>query len=59
MHHDRSAGAYRAARAINSEAGVVGRVLRLFDALAAADAEEVLAGVRAAAGGVKPADVHA
>ncbi len=37
--------AYRAARAINREAGVVGRVLRLFGALAAADTEGVLAGV--------------
>lgn len=43
--------AYRAARAINKDAGVVGRVLRLFDTLAEADAAGVLAGVRAAAGG--------
>ena len=43
--------AYRAARAINRDAGVVGRVLRLFDALAQADAAGVLAGVRAAAAG--------
>ena len=43
--------AYRAARAINSDAGIVGRVLRLFDALAQADEDGVLADVRAAAGG--------
>ncbi|HJQ30684.1 MAG TPA: TIR domain-containing protein [Pyrinomonadaceae bacterium] len=43
--------AYRAARAINKDAGVVGRVLRLFDTLAEADAGGVLAGVRAAAAG--------
>jgi len=43
--------AYRAARAINSDAGVVGRVLRLFDALAQADEAGVLADARAAAGG--------
>jgi len=41
--------AFRAARAINRDAGVVKRVLRLFDALAAADTAGVLAGVRAAA----------
>ena len=41
--------AYRAARAINRDAGVVGRVLHLFDALAAVDTAGVLAGVRAAA----------
>jgi tetratricopeptide (TPR) repeat protein len=46
-----AAEAYRAARAINNDAGVVGRVLRLFDAMAEADAVGVLAGVRAAAGG--------
>jgi len=43
--------AYRAARAINRDAGVVNRVLRLFDALAAADTAGVLAGVRDAANG--------
>lgn len=43
--------AYRAARAINKDAGAVARVLRLFDALAVADAGGMLAGVRAAAGG--------
>ena len=43
--------AYRAARAINTDAGVVARVLRLFDALALADSAGLLAGVRPAAGG--------
>jgi len=43
--------AYRAARAINKDAGNVARVLRLFDALAVADTEGVLAGVREAAAG--------
>jgi tetratricopeptide (TPR) repeat protein len=47
--------AYRAARAINADAGVVGRVLRLLDALALADPEggEILAEAREAAGGDK------
>jgi tetratricopeptide (TPR) repeat protein len=44
--------AYRAARAINKDAGAVMRVLRLFDALAIADTTNVLAGVRAVAAGV-------
>jgi len=43
--------AFRAARAINRDAGIVKRVLRLFDALAAVDTAGVLAGVRAAANG--------
>jgi tetratricopeptide (TPR) repeat protein len=43
--------AYRAARAINNDAGVVAGVLRLFDALALADATGALASVRAAAEG--------
>jgi len=46
-----AAEAYRTARAINKDAGVVGRVLRLFDTLAGADAAGVLAEVRAAAAG--------
>lgn len=46
--------AYKAARAINSDAGVVGRVLRLFDALAKADTDGILAEVRAEAAGEKP-----
>jgi tetratricopeptide (TPR) repeat protein len=46
-----AAEAYRAARAINKDAGVVGRVLRLFDALAESDGASLLAGVRAAAAG--------
>jgi len=40
--------AYRAARAINSAVGVARRALRLFDALALADTEGVLAAVRTA-----------
>jgi nucleoside phosphorylase/tetratricopeptide (TPR) repeat protein len=43
--------AFQSARAINKDAGVVGRVLRLFDALAVVDTEGVLAGVREAAAG--------
>jgi len=43
--------AYRAARAINKDAGIVGRVLRLFSALAVADSAGVLKEVRAAAAG--------
>lgn len=46
-----AAEAYRAARAINKDAGIVGRVLRLFDALAESDGAGLLAGVRAAAAG--------
>src|SRR5215213_2661750 len=46
-----AAEAYRAARAINRDAGVVTRVLRVFDKLAEADKASVLAGVRAAAEG--------
>ncbi|HST20853.1 MAG TPA: tetratricopeptide repeat protein [Blastocatellia bacterium] len=43
---------YKAARAINKDAGVVNRVLRLFDALAVVDTGGMLAGVRDAAGGI-------
>ena len=43
--------AYRAARAINRDAGIVARVLRLFDALAVVDSTGVLKEVRAAAAG--------
>ena len=45
--------AYRAARAIDKDAGIVGRVLRLLDALASAHPQgaEMLAAVRAAAAG--------
>ena len=42
---------YRAARKINRDAGVVKRVLQLFDALAVLDTGGALAGVRAAAAG--------
>lgn len=43
--------AYRAARAINKDAGIVARVLRLFDALAVADSAGALKEVRPAAAG--------
>lgn len=39
------------ARAINKDKGTVGRVLRLFDALAAVDEEGILKDVRQAAAG--------
>jgi tetratricopeptide (TPR) repeat protein len=42
---------FRAARAINKDAGIVKRVLRLFDKLAKADAAGILQEVRAAAAG--------
>jgi tetratricopeptide (TPR) repeat protein len=45
--------AYKAARAINSDAGLVGRVLRRFDVLAKADTAGILAEVRAEAAGEK------
>jgi tetratricopeptide (TPR) repeat protein len=52
INHAREAiETYRAARAINKDAGIVKRVLRLFDHLAVADGKALLAGVRAAAGG--------
>jgi tetratricopeptide (TPR) repeat protein len=50
-HLPEAIAAYQAARSINKDTGVVARVLRLFDALAVADAGGMLAGVRAAAGG--------
>jgi tetratricopeptide (TPR) repeat protein len=50
-HVAEAAEAYRAARAVSRDAGVVRRVLRLFDTLAEADAAGVLAEVRAAAAG--------
>jgi tetratricopeptide (TPR) repeat protein len=43
--------AYRAAREINKDAGIVKRVLRLFDALAVVDTEGLLRDVRSAAAG--------
>ena len=43
--------AFRAARAITSAAGVVRKVLQLFDALALADESRVLADIRPAAAG--------
>jgi tetratricopeptide (TPR) repeat protein len=42
---------YRAARAITKAAGIVGRVLRLFDALAVVDEKDILAQVRPVAAG--------
>ena len=46
--------AYKAARAINSDAGVVGRGLQLFDTLAKADTAGILAEIRVQAAGEKP-----
>jgi hypothetical protein len=43
--------AYRVARAINSDAGVVARTLRLLDALMVMDSEGLLVEVRNAAAG--------
>jgi hypothetical protein len=43
--------AYRAARALCKDVGIVNRVLRLFDALAVADEKGILAEVRKAAAG--------
>jgi len=48
-HIPAAQAAYKAARAISSDAGVVGRVLQLFDALAVADTDGILAEVRLAA----------
>jgi tetratricopeptide (TPR) repeat protein len=44
--------AYKAARTINCDVGTVGRVLRLFDALAQADTDGMLTEVRPVAAGV-------
>jgi tetratricopeptide (TPR) repeat protein len=52
-HIPKAKEAYKAARTINSDAGVVGRVLRLFDALAKADAAGILAEVRTEAARVQ------
>ena len=49
QHVAGAVAAYRAARIINKDAGIVKRVLRLFDELAKADAAGVLKEVRAAA----------
>ena len=46
--------AYKAARAINSDAGVVGRALQLFDTLAKADTAGILAEIRVQAAREKP-----
>ena len=43
--------AHRTARAINKDAGVVKRVLRLFDALAVVDTDGILRDVRQVAAG--------
>ena len=51
QHVAAAIAAYRAARAINKDAGIVGRVLRLFDELAKADAAGIFKEVRAAAAG--------
>jgi tetratricopeptide (TPR) repeat protein len=52
QHIPAAVAAYHAARAITTAAGIVGRVLRLHDALAVADEQGLLAEVRAAAQGV-------
>ena len=51
QHFAAAIAVYRAARAINKDAGIVGRVLRLFDELAKADAAGILKEVRVAAAG--------
>ncbi len=51
QHIAAAIAAYRTARAINKDAGIVKRVLRLLDELAKADANGVLKDVRAAAAG--------
>jgi tetratricopeptide (TPR) repeat protein len=50
-HIPRAIEAYRAARALCKDIGIVNRVLRLFDALAVADEKGILAEVRKAAAG--------
>jgi hypothetical protein len=50
--------AYRQAREITSDAGIVADVLRLFDALQEADAAGVLAEVRAVAAGTEPSSSY-
>jgi tetratricopeptide (TPR) repeat protein len=45
--------AFQAARVVTSAAGIVGRVLQLFDALAQADTDGILAEVRPIAAGVR------
>jgi tetratricopeptide (TPR) repeat protein len=54
VHVPAAQEAYRAARVITSDAGIVGSVLQLFDALAKADPHGILAEVRAAAAGENP-----
>jgi tetratricopeptide (TPR) repeat protein len=44
--------AYKAARAVTSDAGIVGTVLQYFDALAEADIDDILAEVRPVAAGI-------
>ena len=51
QHLPAAIAAYRAARAVTSAVGIVGRVLRLFDALAQVDTAGLLAPVREVAGG--------
>ena len=52
MHYiDEVIHAYTEARSITRAAGIVGRVLKLFDELARADTYRLLEGVREAAGG--------
>ena len=51
VHITKAIKAYRAARAINRDAGYLAQNLRLFDQLAKADSESVLKNVRLAASG--------
>jgi len=52
-HIQKTIEAYRAARTLCKDVGIVNRVLRLFDALAVADEKGILAEVRKAAAGEK------
>lgn len=56
QHVGAAAEAYQAAREVTSAAGIVGRVLRLHDALAALDTTGMLDAARAAAAGDSPGD---
>ena len=51
VHATEAAAAFNAARALTAAPGITKRVLRLFDALADADPEQTLHGLRAAASG--------
>jgi tetratricopeptide (TPR) repeat protein len=51
VERENAVAAYRAARAINRDAGIVGRVVRLLEALAVVDSAGVVASMRAVAAG--------